>query len=364
MVEHKELEKLVKQAYKKQLPIFVWGNTGIGKSDTVRKVAKDLAKELKLAYNEDTKDIDNEKNFSVVDVRISQFEPSDLRGIPHIVKSKGIENEHTVWITPNWLPKKSKGILFFDELNLAPPSIQASAYQLILDRKLGDYELPSGWVVVSAGNRLEDRANVFEMSAPLQNRFLHSELDIPSATSEGNWQEWAVSNNIDHRIIAFLQFKPSLLFKFDIKNKDKAFPTPRSWYFCSKLISDIDSNNLETLNLLVSASVGEAVGMEFTSFLKLRKKIDIKKVLSNPEKCVLPKETDLLYSLVTTITENYKKNDKVLKSAITVALRLEPEFAILLGKLLKTANTKFKTDVLKIKQFNEYAKRYGKYIIE
>ena len=129
-VNHNRLEKIIKIAYKTKTPLFIWGATGIGKSQTIRRVAENLAKELGLEFSDN--EIEDGK-FGFVDVRISQFEPSDLRGLPDI------QGEKTKWKPPSWLPRnpKGKGIIFFDELNLAPPSIQASAYQLILDRKIG-----------------------------------------------------------------------------------------------------------------------------------------------------------------------------------------------------------------------------------
>jgi MoxR-like ATPase len=246
-VNHKELKEQLRIAYETKTPLFIWGTTGIGKSDSVRQIAKQIAKKEGLEYSET-----NSENgfFGFVDIRISQLEPSDLRGLPTIDKDR------TKWLIPNWLPKNpdSKGILFFDEINLSPPSIQATAYQLILDRKLGDYRLPKGWVIVSAGNRVEDKCNVFEMSSALCNRFIHTELSIPDKDS---WTNWALENEIDNRIIAFIQFKPSSLFNFDGKNKDKAFPTPRSWAFCSRLIKDRNENK-DIINILVGSAVGEA----------------------------------------------------------------------------------------------------------
>ena len=171
-INHKQMERLIKLAYQRKQPIYVWGATGIGKSMTIKRVAKEIAKDMGLNYNEDISKINEEGNFSVVDIRISQLDPSDLRGLPKI------DNGNTKWLPPNWLPRAGKGIIFFDELNLAPPSIQASAYQLILDRRLGEYILPEGWIIISAGNRLEDRANVFELPAPLKNRFCLSLIHI------------------------------------------------------------------------------------------------------------------------------------------------------------------------------------------
>lgn len=352
-INHAELKGLIKETYKKKLALFVWGTTGIGKSDTVREVCMDIAKEKGLKFNEDVSEINSEKNFSIVDIRISQLDISDLRGLPKI------EDNTTKWLPPNWLPDKSHGILFFDELNLSVPAIQSSAYQLILDRRLGDYVLPDGWVIISAGNRVEDKANIFEMSRPLQNRFLHAELEVPSVDK---WIEWGINHDIDTRIATFLKFKPSLLFKFDGQSKDKSFPTPRSWEFCSKLINDVDSRNIEKLDLLISCSVGEASGIEFTSWLKLKEKLNIKGILDKPLKAKLPAETDLIFSMVSGVLEYYKKDRKLIRSMVQLATRLKPEFAVMMLKLAKTYNKKFVQDVIIVPEWkNQLAKSIGKY---
>ena len=326
-VNHKELKEQLKVSYDTKIPLFIWGATGIGKSDSVREIAKEIAKKEGLEYSED--DIEN-GCFGFVDVRISQLEPSDLRGLPDLDK----ENKSTNWYIPNWLPKnpESKGILFFDELNLSPPSIQATAYQLILDRKIGDYKLPDGWVIVSAGNRVEDKCNVFEMSSALCNRFTHTELMIPD---KDLWLSWALKNDIDSRIIAFLQFKPSNLFKFENKNLDKAFPTPRSWAFCSKLIKDKEKG---IVNILVGSAVGEATATEFNAFLRLQNKIDLKAILKNPKQVGKIKEIDLKYILLGTISEYYRKDKKLLEKSFELCDYLEPEFAVLLLRFLKGVN--------------------------
>lgn len=343
-VNHKELETLLREVYRKKIALFVWGNTGLGKSDTVRKVARDLAKERKLSYNEDVKKINEKSCFSLVDIRISQLDVSDLRGLPKI------DDDETRWLPPNWLPKSGQGILFFDELNLSVPAIQSSAYQLILDRRLGDYVLPDGWVIMSAGNRAEDRANVFEMSRPLQNRFLHAELEIPSVD---DWIEWGVENGIDTRISTFLKFKSDLLFKFDTNSKDRSFPTPRSWMFCSEMIKDVDSNELDRLDMLVSCSVGEATGLEFVSWMKLKKKVDIKEILANPLKAKLPDGTDLICSMISSILEYYKRDKKLLKPIVQLATRLQPEYSVLMLKLAKTYNNKFVQDIMKLPEWRD-----------
>lgn len=340
-INHKELKETIKVCYETRTPLFIWGTMGIGKSDTL----KDIAKEMDI---------------NLIDVRVSQLEPSDLRGLPKI--DNGNENT-TRWLVPNWLPRdeNSKGILFFDELNLSPPSIQASCYQLILDRKIGDYKLPDGWVVISAGNRVEDKANVFEMSYPLANRFTHIELQIPTIES---WVDWGLKNGIDSRILTFLNFKPSRLFSFDSKIKDKAFGTPRSWYFCSKLIKDV--TDLDKLEILISSAVGEGTAIELLAFLKLNRKIDVAEILKNPKKVREFKEIDLKYSLLSTMVEHYRKHkDKdTLQKIMGVCFELEAEFSVLLLRMIKAIDEAFfSKEIVKLKEFNKVRENYAQYII-
>jgi MoxR-like ATPase len=134
-VRHDQLKELVKLYYKAKKALFVWGATGVGKSQVVRQAAMEIAQELGLEYTEDVKHLNDEKYFVVIDIRLSQSDPSDLRGIPIYDK----EHMATVWLPPELFPRKGYGIIFFDELNLSPPLVQASAYQLILDRRLGTY---------------------------------------------------------------------------------------------------------------------------------------------------------------------------------------------------------------------------------
>lgn len=348
-INHAELKNLVKKAYKVKRAVFIWGAVGIGKSSCVKEVATEIAKTNGLDFTEN-ENIEDGK-FGFVDVRISQLDPADLRGIPSIVDGR------TVWNVPSWLPKnpKGKGILFFDELNLAPPSIQHSAYQLILDRKLGDYNLPDGWIIVSAGNRLEDRSNVFDMSYALKNRFIHFELDIPDIDS---WIDWAISKELDSKIISYLKFKPQDLFKFDSKIKDNAFPTPRSWEFVSHLIKD--EENYKTLHNLTASAVGDGVAHEFIAFLKLTEKIDIDKILAKPELIKnIADRVDLKYSLVGAVAEKVRANKKNVKLALALDDYIEAEFFALLLRFIK----KYAKAELGKNMSNKQADKFGKYLL-
>jgi len=206
--------------------VMIWGPAGIGKSSIVAQCA-------------------STNGLEIIDVRLSQLAPTDLRGLP--VPDGNVSR----WLPPEFLPTSGEGVLFLDELNMAPPTMQGVAQQLILDRKVGSYRLPDRWLVWAAGNRKEDRATVFEMPAPLANRFLH--LDVqPDLDS---FLRFGVNGGLDERLAAFLGFRPQLLHAIDAKRP--AWPSPRSWMMASRLL-------VEALD--IAPAVGEAAAGEFDGF--------------------------------------------------------------------------------------------------
>ena len=352
-LSHNELKQVVRNAYHNMVALFIWGATGIGKSETIKQVAMELAKEKKLPFLEGRC---QEGSFGLIDARLSQFDPSDLRGLPFVS-----QDGKTKWAYPNWLPTEGEGILFLDEANLAPPLVQSSAYQLILDRKLGDYQVPKGWAIIAAGNRLEDKAYTFELAGPLCNRFIHAELGVPSIE---DWSEWAMTAGVDSRIITFLLYKAVFLYKFDSKLKDKAFPTPRSWArYCSPIIKDVVDNNM--LLTLISAAVGEGVATECVAYLKLSKSIDLKDILEHPEKIKEIKGIDVKYSLTSALSEFVKKDTKTtLPKVCKCAEHLDAEFAILLLRFIKASTPKLLDYLQKDKVVAEVYKKYLKYVCD
>lgn len=212
--------------------VMIWGPPGVGKSSIVSTVAE-------------VADIE------MIDVRLSQLAPTDLRGLP--VPADGVSR----WFPPEFLPTGGHGILFLDELNMAAPTMQGVAQQLILDRRVGSYTLPEGWFVWAAGNRKEDRASVFDMPAPLANRFVHLEVE-PDLESFRHWAIKVQSDGqpaIDERISAFLSFRPALLHALDPKRP--AWPSPRSWAMASTLLR---------AGLPIAPAVGEGAATEFDGF--------------------------------------------------------------------------------------------------
>lgn len=233
------------------VPLMIWGAPGIGKSDLVREAAA-------------------VQGYPLIDLRLSQLEPTDLRGIPlH-------DNGKVRWIPPDELPDEARdgphGVLFLDEINAAPPPVAAAAYQLILDRRLGSYRLPEGWSIVAAGNRLDDRGITYVMPAPLANRFMHVHLQADAEV----WLAWAARNDIDPVLRDFVAEQPEWLARFLPEPEVKAFPSPRSWVFADRVIkrramsrsSGVNRSRLdETALIHIAACVGREAAAALSDFV-------------------------------------------------------------------------------------------------
>jgi len=286
-----------------KVPTFLWGAPGVGKSSIVKAIAK-------------------EQGIEFIDLRLALMDPTDLKGIPFYDKAS-----HTaLWAPPAFLPSDGEGILFLDELNSAAPAVQSSAYQLILDRRIGEYILPDGWAIVAAGNRDGDRGVTYRMPAPLANRFVHFELDV----NVDDWRLWAFENGIDSRIIAYISYKKEHLFTFDATSKAKSFATPRSWeYVHSILAADVTK---ELLLDVISGAVGREVAVSFLSFVKVMDRLpDIEQIVSG-ELHEYPDEVDVLYALSSGIVSTYLQNpsDETLENILAYTLDLKSEFAVLI----------------------------------
>lgn len=252
-------------------PVMLWGPPGVGKSQLVAQVAA-------------------RHGVPVIDIRLSQMEPSDLRGIPFRC------GERVEWAVPAMLPDPERhgpeGVLFLDEITSAPPAVSAAAYQLILDRRLGDYRVPPGWAIFAAGNRQGDRGVTYSMPAPLANRFSHFEVE----THLDDWVTWAYRQGIDERIVAFLRFRPELLFDFDPAHNPVAFPTPRSWEFAHRGLQKF-ADHPDLLRGALQACVGPAAGVELHAFIQhLDQMPDLEAILAG-EPVPAPREIDLQYAL-------------------------------------------------------------------
>ncbi len=293
-----------------KLPAFIWGPPGIGKSSIVKEIAK-------------------KNDLEFLDLRLSLLDPTDLKGIPFF----DAKSQKGVWASPSFLPhdKNSRGILFLDEINSAPPAVQASAYQLVLDRKVGEYELPKGWSIIAAGNRENDRGVVYRMPPPLANRFVHLELDVDI----NEWKKWAYSSNIEDILIAYLSYSPESLFRFEPDNTQKAFATPRSWSYVDKILKSSLPKELYIEG--ISSAVGEEEAVNLVSFMQVAKDLpNIQDILDgkNP-KC--SDDVKVLTILVTGVVSALKRDNIItaLDNVIDYSMSLPPEFAVMMIKELQ-----------------------------
>jgi hypothetical protein len=339
------------KAFEVKRPLFLWGPPGIGKSELVEGIARDL-------------------NGLMIDLRLGQMEPTDIRGIPFYNKDIGKMD----WAPPVELPDEEMAaqypivVLFLDELNSAAPSVQSAAYQLILNRRIGKYRLPDNVVMVAAGNRESDKGVTYRMPTPLANRFIHQEMKVDFAS----WQEWAVNNQVHKDVVGYLTFAKQDLYDFDAKSASRAFATPRSWSFVSQLLDD--NVDPETLTNLIAGTVGEGLAVKFMAHRKIAdqmpKPADI---LSGKVTKLDIKEVSAMYSLV--ISMCYE-----LKAAVESKVE-DSKFQAMADNFLAFMMKNFETELTvmgarialttynlpmmptKLKNFDEFHQRFGKYIL-
>jgi hypothetical protein len=347
-----QAKKSLLKAFQVKRPLFLWGPPGIGKSELVEGITNDL-KGL------------------MIDLRLGQMEPTDIRGIPFYNKDIGKMD----WAPPVELPDEETAaqypivVLFLDELNSAAPSVQSAAYQLILNRRIGKYKLPDNVVMVAAGNRESDKGVTYRMPTPLANRFIHQEMkvDFPS------WLEWAVNNRVHKDVVGYLSFAKQDLYDFDAKSASRAFATPRSWTFVSQLLDDASDDDT-TMNL-IAGTVGEGLAVKFMAHKKVAGKMpNPADILSGKVKDLQVKEVSAMYSLVISMCyelkgaiENKVEDKKFHEMADNflgyMMKNFETELTVMGARIaLTTYDLPFLPT--KLKNFDEFHQRFGKYILQ
>lgn len=250
---------------------MLWGPPGVGKSQLIGQIAA-------------------RHGVPLIDIRLAQMEPTDLRGIPFR------DGKQVIWSVPAQLPDAARhgprGILFLDEITSAAPTVTAAAYQLILDRRLGEYAVPPGWAIFAAGNRQGDRGVTYQMSAPLANRFAHYELEADL----DDWVTWAHTHGVDERLIAFLRFRPDLLFDFDPARYMVAFPSPRSWEFADRALKKF-APQPELLGEALKACVGPAAGLACRAYLDHIDKLPDVAAIAAGAQTDVPRSVELQYAV-------------------------------------------------------------------
>ena len=347
-----QARKSLLRAFKVQRPLFLWGPPGIGKSELVEGITRELGGLM-------------------IDLRLGQMEPTDIRGIPFYNKDIGKMD----WAEPVELPDETTAsqypvvVLFLDELNSAAPSVQSAAYQLILNRRIGKYKLPDNVVMVAAGNRESDKGVTYRMPTPLANRFIHQEMKVDFAS----WQEWAVNNRIHKDVVGYLSFAKQDLYDFDAKSASRAFATPRSWTFVSQLLDDASDDDT-TMNL-IAGTVGEGLAVKFMAHKKVAGRMpNPADILSGKVKTLEVKEVSAMYSLVISMCyelkgaiENKVEDKKFHEMADNflgyMMKNFETELTVMGARIaLTTYDLPFLPT--KLKNFDEFHQRYGKYILQ
>ena len=341
-----EAKKSIRKCVKIKRPVFMWGAPGIGKSDIVKQIG-------------------DEQGRDVIDVRLSLWEPTDIKGIPYYNSDQGT----MTWAPPAELPTdpESTAILFLDELNSAAPATQAAAYQLVLNRRVGTYRLPDGVSIVAAGNRETDKGVTYRMPAPLANRFLHLELK----TDFDDWLMWATKNRIHEQVVGYCSFAKQDLYDFDPKSSSRAFATPRSWSFVSDLLIDDDLED-DTLTDLVSGAIGEGLAVKFMAHRRVAKQMPKPEdILSGKVQTINIKEISAMYSLTTSLCYELQEADK--KQAKDWNTQADnffkfmmdnfPTELVVMGAKVALTNYQLPFDASKMNNFDRFHDKYGKYII-
>ena len=339
----------------------------------LREVAQDIAKEKGkefVDWNRTTPAKKQEvfsvpeKYFCFIDIRLSEYDSSDIKGLPDFQSDKkSIDFRVPFWALLLEKPE-SDGILFFDEINLATPLVISSCYKIIYDRVVNDGKINDNWLIVGCGNKQEDRANTCDIAPPLRDRGGEVELLVPSVEA---WTDWATKNEVDPRIIGFLNFNSSNLFKVDFNDEQK-FTTSRGWERVSRLIKSIDDKDTAKIDLITSSAISEGVSKEFMAYCKLSLMIDMNKLIEDPNQIGTITDIGIKFFVTTSIADKYKDKKITFSKVMEVSKALDkhasPELVAYLWKLSSGMSKQFRKDWMGTKDTDEeLIRKYGKYIL-
>lgn len=361
--------ELLSRVWDKKNPLFVAGGPGIGKSEIPRQVFKRIADKAKLKFVE-WQDLTREDKANAIanpdeyfvfcDQRIGQMDSTDLRGIPRL-DGEYLETCPLSWVI-YFTQAEAHGVIFFDEINLAPPVVAGQAYQIINDRAIADRRLGKDVLVIAAGNRSEDKAFVFDMPLPLRDRF--NEIEIYPSVK--NWTPWAAQAGVNPHLVAFVNWKEMYLYTLDKTktNADKG-SSPRGIVRASRLVGDEDITS-DLTHQLISAACGEAFATEFQAYTKHYQELDWEKIYKNPS-MIKDYSADRLWAIAGGLSEHFKKDPKskdLFEKIVSVLENMRAEFAIVTLRLIRDIHpAQFKQAIKTSPRFLPLAKKYGKYCI-
>lgn len=331
--------------FRKFPSVMLWGPPGIGKSQAVRQIAKEIETE-------------SGKRVEVTDVRLLLFNPIDLRGIP----TSNADKTLAVWLKPAIFQMDPSddvvNILFLDEISAAPQSVQAAAYQITLDRIVGEHKLPENCIVIAAGNRTTDKSVAYKMPKALANRLMHFDVE----GSFQSWKEWAISHGINEKVIGFLAFRQNYLMGFNSASDDLAFATPRSWELVSNILNGV-SDNVSEMYSLIAGLIGSGVAVEFRTWEKVYKDLPSIEDIFDGKMPSMPQNTDAMYALTSAMTcyaREHKDDLGRIANSIRYADRMPPDFSAVLIKDYMYLEKDFKQTLMNIPEFTKWLQSKGR----
>ena len=330
---------------KKFPSVMLWGPPGVGKSQAVRQIGKRIKTQTG-------------KRVHITDVRLLLFNPIDLRGIP----TSNADKTLAVWLKPQIFQMDESdnivNILFLDEISAAPQSVQAAAYQITLDRVIGEHKLPENCIVIAAGNRTTDKSVAFKMPKALANRLMHIEVE----GSFKSWKQWAIQSGINAKVVGFLSFRRERLMSFDSSTDDLAFATPRSWEMVSNILNYVESD-VDKVYSLVAGIVGCGAALEFRTWSKVYNELpDIEEIFDGKQPKI-PTRTDAMYALCSSMTayaREHKDDIHRIANSIRYAQRLSPDFSTVLLKDYMYIEKDYRRKLLNIPEFSVWLNSKGK----
>lgn len=353
-----QVKNILKNLIKTKRAVFLWGPPGIGKSSVVNQVSKELG-------------------FGFLDVRLSQMSIGDIAGIPYLKEADN--TKIMTWAEPEFLRKtrelaeKNGGaILLLDEMNSALPVVLASAYQLILDRKIGQFEVPDNVIIIAAGNNDSDKGVTFKMPTPLLNRFIHLNVNVDF----DDFNDYAISKDFHYLVLGYLNENKNDLFKFDPKSAEKSFPTPRSWEFVSDILFAFSDEkglvnvNSDELQITIAGAIGSGISNKFINYVnKYGKMPKVDDIIKGNIKKYEFEDLSLVYTLIHNIAYELKRliKDKKYPEYVSNAMNfivenMTPEFVL---KGIKTINISYGNKIdIKSDYWNKIKDRYGSLIME
>lgn len=300
------IEECIMDVLKAGLVPMITSDPGVGKSSIAKQIA-------------------DKNSLELIDIRLSQCDPTDLNGFPKVDGSKATYIPmDTFPVAGDAIPEGKRGwLILLDEFNSASLAVQAAAYKLVLDKHVGQHPLHSKVAMMGAGNLSTSNAIVNKLSTAMQSRLVHMQVE----TNNKKWNEWALENDIDHRIISFIEYKPELLHKFDPKHNDLTFPCPRTWEFFSKIVkgwTDFPNHKIP----LLAGIVGEGAAREFVLFSEIYKELPpIHDMLANPSTVTISNNPSINFAISGII--GYEANQDNLTKLMTLVNRLPMEFQVI-----------------------------------